>query len=238
MTDMKPLPHLRKFLFVIAALPMLLLHACASTQFTAGEQKNSLPLMERDLIEGVHSVAVATFFGDSNNWKGLAEETLSIPGLSVVTADGTDLSALGPDNRREALVKLGLFLRSDAVLNGVLITGEDRGEIIVQLISTKDSRLLFWQAADFSRKGSPIDPNAQRKLLSKMLGPLLANIATREKTPAPLPARQPAAETPRKTDIRPAESEALPKTEKKPKSDRRQDKGRKPYPASEDISPM
>lgn len=238
MTDMKPLLHLRKFLFVIAALPLLMLHACASTQFTAGEQKNSLPLMERDLIEEVHSVTVTTFFGDSNNWKGLAEETLSIPGLSVVTADGKGLSTLGPDNRREDLVKLGRSLRSDAVLNGVLITGENHGEIIVQLISTIDSRLLFWQAADFTHKGGPIDPNAQRELLSRMLGPLLATIATREKTPAPPPVRQPAAETPRKTDIRPAEPEALPKTEKKPKGDRRQDKGRKPSPASEDISPM
>jgi len=238
MTDMKPLPHLRKFLLVIAALPLLLLYACASTQFTAGEQKNSLPLMEKDLIEEVHSVAVATFFGDNNNWKGLAEETLSIPGLSVVTAGGTDLSALGPDNRREALVKLGRSLRSDAVLNGVLITGEDRGEIILQLISTGDSRLLFWQAADYTHKGAPIDPYAQRELLSKMFGPLLANIAKREKPAAPRTARQPAAEAPRKTDIMPPEPEALPKTEKKPKSDRRQDKGRKPPPASEDISPM
>jgi hypothetical protein len=238
MTDMKLLPHLKKFLFVNFALPLLLLHACASTQFTAGEQKNSLPLMERDLIEEVHSVAVATFFSDSNNWKGLAEETLSIPGLSVVTAGGTDLSTLGPDNRREALVKLGRSLRSDAVLNGVLITGVDRGEIIVQLISTKDSRLLFWQAADFTHKGGPIDPNAQRELLSKMFGPLLANIATREKPPAPPPVRQPVAETPRKPDIKPAEPEALPKIEKKPKSDKKQDKGRKPSPASEDISPM
>ncbi len=238
MTDMKPLSHLRKLLFVNSVLPLLLLHACASTQFTAGEQKNSLPLMERDLIEEVHSVAVATFFGDSNNWKGLAEETLSVPGLSVVTAGGTDLSTLGPDNRREALVTLGRSLRSDAVLNGVLITGEGRGEIIVQLVSTKDSRLLFWQAADFAYKGGPIDPNAQRELLSKIFGPLLANIAKREKPPTPQPLQQPVAETLRKTDIKPAEPETLPKIEKKPRSDRRHDKGRKPSSPPEDISPM
>lgn len=238
MTDMKQLPHLRKFLLVIAALPLLLLNACASTQFTVGEQKNSLPLIEKDLIEEVHSVAVATFFGDGNKWKGLAEETLSVRGLSVVAAGGTDLSALGPANRREALVKLGRSLRSDAVLNGVLITGEDHSEIILQLISTRDSRLLFWQAADFTHEGGPIDPNAQRDLLSKMFGPLLANIAKREKPAAYRPVRQPSAETPRKTDIRPAEPEALPKIEKKPKSDRRQDKGRKGPPVSEDISPM
>jgi hypothetical protein len=237
MTDMKRLPHQGKFLFVIAALPLLLLHACASTQFTAGDQKNSLPLMEKDLIEEVHSVAVAPFFSDRNNWRGSAEETLSIPGLSVVTADGADLSTLGPDNRRDALVKLARSLGADAVLNGVLIPGEDKGEIILQLISTKDSRLLFWQAADFVYKEGPIDPDAQRELLSKMFRPLLANIATREKPPAPQPSRQPTAETPPKIDTRP-EVEVQPKTEKKPKSDRRHDKGRKPSPSSEDISPM
>jgi hypothetical protein len=240
MTDMTRLPHLEKLLFVIAVLPLLLLHACASTQFTAGEQKNSLPLMEKGLVEEVHSVAVAPFFSDNNNWKGSAEETLSIPGLSVVTADKADLSTLGPDNRRDVLVELARSLGTDAVLNGVLIPGEDRGEIIVQLISTKDSRLLFWQAADFVHKVGRIDPDAQRELLSKMFAPLLANIAKREKPPAPKPSRQQAAETPPKMDkigTKP-EIEAQPKAEKKPKSDRRHDRGRKPSPSSEDISPM
>lgn len=225
---------------MIAVLPLLLLHACASTQFTSGEQKNSLPLVEKGLIEEVHSVAVAPFFNDSGNWRGSAEETLATPRLSVVTADRADLSALGPDDRRDALVELARSLGTDAVLNGVLIPGEGRGEIVVQLISTKDSRLLFWQAADFVNKGDRIDPNAQRELLSKMFAPLLANIANRERPPAPKPSLQPAAETPPKMDkmdTKP-EIEAPPKTEKKPKSDRRHDKGRKPSPASEDISPM
>ncbi len=236
MTDMKLLPHLRKFLSLITALPLLLFYGCASTQFTPGDQKNSLPLIEKDLIEQVHSVAVATFFGDGNNWKGAAEEALSATGLSVVRADRNAFATLGPDNRREALVKLGRSLRSDAVLNGVLIEGEGRGEIIVQLISTNDSRLLFWQAADFTYKGGLIDPNAQRELLSKMFGPLLANIAKRKKPPAPHPVLQPAAETPQRTDARQV-PDTLPKTEKKPKSERRHDKGRKPA-ASEDVSPM
>jgi hypothetical protein len=50
--------------------------------------------------------------------------------------------------------------------------------------------------------------------------------------------QQPAAETPCKTDIKPAEPEAPPKIEKKPKSNKKQDKGRKPSPAPEDVSPM
>jgi hypothetical protein len=240
MTDMRRLPHPGKLLVAIAVLPLLLLHACASTQFTAGEQKNSLPLVEKGLIEEVHSVALAPFFSDSNNWRGLAEETLAIPRLSVVTTERADLSTLGPDNRGEALVKLARSLGTDAVLNGVLISGEGRGEIIMQLISTKDSRLLFWQAVDFVTKGGRIDPNAQRELLSKMFAPMLANIAKREKPPAPKPSRQPTAETPSKMDkmdTKP-EIEAQPKTEKKPKNDRRHDKGRKPSPSSEDISPM
>ncbi len=237
MADMEPLPHLRKFLLVIAALPVLLLGACASSQFTAGERKNSLPLIEKGLIEEAHSVAVAPFFGDGSNWKEITEDVLSVPGLSVVSAGGADLSALGPDNRRDALVKLGRSVRADAVLNGVVISGADRGEIVIQLFSTKDSRLLFWQAADFTHKRGPIDPNAQKELLARMLGPALANLAKREKPATHHPLQQPAAETRRKADTKP-EQEAPPKAEKRPKSDRRHDKGRKPPPASEDVSPM
>jgi hypothetical protein len=238
MADMKRLPHQEKLLLAVSLLPLLLLHACASTQFTAGDQKNSLPLIEKDLIEKVHYVAVAPFFMDRGDWRRSAEKALSAPGLSIITADREDISTLGPDNRRDAIVKLARSLGADAVLNGVLITGEGGGEIIVQLISAKDSRLLFWQAADFINKEGRIDPNAQRELLSKMFGPLLANIAKRERPPAPMPSRLPAAETPSKADTKP-EIEVQPRAEKKPKgSDRRRDKGRKPSLPPEDISPM
>ncbi len=245
MAEMKLSPYLKKFSFVIVALSLLLLHACASTRFSAGEQKNSMPLLEKDMLESVHSVVIAPFFSDSNNWSGLARETLSVRTLSVIPAGGADFAVLGPYDRRDALVRLGRSLRADAVLNGVLINREDRHEIIMQLISTKDSRVLFWQAADFTHKEGPIDRGAQQKLLSKMLGPLVANIAKKEGPPAPPPPQQPKAEAPHGIVTRP-ETEARPKPdapskiEKKPKVDRRRDRDREraPAPPSEDISPM
>ena len=230
---------------MIVALPLLLLHACASTQFSAGEQKNSMPLLEKDMLENVHSIVVAPFFSDSNNWSGLVRETLSVRALSVIPVGDAGLSNLGPYDRRDALVRLGKSLRADAVLNGVLINREDHREIIVQLISTKDSRVLFWQAADFTHKGGRIDPGAQRELLSKMLGPVVANVAKKERPTAPLPLRQPKTEAPQGILTKP-EAEARPKPdtpqkiEKKPKVDRRRDrdKERAPAPPSEDVSPM
>lgn len=243
MTDMTRLPHPGKILFVIAVLPVLLLHACASTQFIAGDQKNSLPLMEKDLVSEVHSVVVAPFYHDRNNWREVAEQTLSIPGVSVVPAGGTDITALDPDNRRDALVMLGRSLKADAVLNGVLFLKEDRCEIVLQLISTKDSRVLFWQAADFTSKEGPMDPVAQKELLLRMLGPVLANVAKRESPvkPAslerPLGAAAPKIESGPEAEVQP-KTELQPKPEKKTKNDKRRDKGRKPSPPSEDISPM
>jgi hypothetical protein len=239
--QMKPIPRLRKFSFVIFVLPLLLLHACASTRFSAGEQKNSMPLMEKDMLENVHSIVVAPFFGDSNNWSDVVRETLTARALSLIPAGNANFSTLGPYGRREALVKLGRSLRADAVMNGILLNRDGRGEIIIQLISTKDSRVLFWQAADFTQKEGPIDPVAQREFLSGMLKPVLAHAAKKEAPPEPLASQQPRTEAPTRpeADMRPGPA-APSKIEKKPKVDRRRDRDREltPAPPSEEISPM
>ncbi len=232
---MKRLSHPGMFFILIVTL--ILLHSCSTTQFIAGNPKISMPLIEKDLIEEVHSVAVTPFFSDRSNWRQLAEETLSVTRVSLIPAGDTDLSTRGPDDRREILVKIGRSVHADAALNGVLISGENHSEIIIQLISTKDSRLLYWQAADFKQKEGPTDKNSQKELISKMLGPLLANIAKREKSLSPLPPPKPRAETQPKQEKKP-EPQVLPKSEKKPKGEKRPDKGSKPSPPADEISPM
>jgi hypothetical protein len=240
----------------ISALPIYLLMvvtlaACATSRFIAGDQKNSLPLAERRLIEEVHSVAVAPFYHDDYHWRQLAQETLSAPKLEVVSerkvdaaarGTGKDLSGIGPDARGDVLVKLGRSLQTDAVLNGVVLSNGDRHELIIQLISSDDSRILFWQAADFKSKDKLMDPDAQRKLISRMLAPLVANVAKRRKPPAAQPVHLKTLEAPTAAPRRQADQgpkpENQPKAEKRQKAGKRHEREQRPAAAPEDISPM
>ncbi|MGE5300917.1 MAG: hypothetical protein ACM3MB_08135 [Acidobacteriota bacterium] len=235
----------------LICLPLLIaLSACATSRFTAGDQKNSLPLADRRLVEEVQSVAVAPFYHDDNHWRQLAQEALSTPKLEVIPAGkvdaagrntGKELSTIGPDNRAGMLVKLGRSLQADAVLNGIVLSKGDQLELIIQLISSADSRILFWQAADFSFQGERIDAASQRKLISRMLEPLVANAAKRGKPlmtpPAPKAVVAPAA-APKQAIEHGPKPGSQPKAEKKQKIDRRHEREPKPPAVPEDISPM
>ncbi len=234
------------YLFIVLALS-----ACATSRFIAGDQKNSLPLADRHLIEEVHSVAVAPFYHDDYHWRQLAQEALSSPRLEVISArkvdtaardTGRDLSGIGPDGRAGVLVKIGRSLQADAVLNGIVLTKEDRHELIIQLISSADSRILFWQAADFTPRDKHIDLDAQRELISRMLAPLVASAAKRGRPLAAPPAQQKAVEAPMAAPKRQADQEPKPENqprpERKQKAGKRHEREQKPAVAPEDISPM
>ncbi len=234
------------YLLIVAALS-----ACAATRFSAGDQKNSLPLPDRRLVEEVHSVAVAPFYNDDNHWRELAQETLSAPRIDVISArkvdaaareTGKDLSGFGPDGRAGLLVKLGRSLQADAVLNGIVLSKGNRHELIIQLISSADSRILFWQAVDFTPPGRRIDADVQRELISRMLAPLVANAAKRGRPVMSQPVQPKSVEAPAAPVKRQAAQEPQsgnqPKAEKKQKTGKRHEREHRPPTAPEDISPM
>ena len=196
----------------ISPLLALLIHSCASTGISIGEQKNSLPFMGKELIEEVHTVAVPPFYGNQDNWKETIQEILSsVKRVSVIApskvdsaikSSRKDLPALGVDERFDLMGRLGRSLHADAVINGLIISKDNHNEIILQLISSKDSKILWWQAVEF--RGDNPSPSDQRELLTKMLSPLLAHIGKGEKS----------------------------------KSDKRPDKGPKPSATPDDVGPM
>jgi len=199
---------------IIIASLLLLLAGCASVgqKFSAGEPKNSLPFMAKDLVEEMHSIAVPPFSGDRQAWHEAAQEVIAqapkaslIPQKKLDAAIRTtkkDPALLLLEERIEYVSKLGKSVQADAVLNGVILSREDRHELILQLVSSKDSRVLWVQTADFSFKDNQITRSDQKELLNKMLSPLIPLLGKREK-----PSRKP-------------------------------DKGVKPQQAPEDVSPM
>jgi len=211
--------------------------ACASTggfsKFSAGEMKNSLPLFDRDAVEETHSVSIPAFYNDNNNWRQLAYETLLFAKINIVPSEKTDqavgsgkkkLSLLSPQERADYLGQTGKSLRTDAVLNGMVLTKDNGSELVLQLLSSKDSRILWLQAADFSMKDdSAVDQ--QKALLSKMLSTLIQHIGTRAK-PVIAPAKQ-----------QPI-TEEQPKTDTRPKTQKKYKKETKPAPPADEISPM
>ena len=246
-------PHFfcRLYAPLVCLFALIALSACATSRFFAGDQKNSLPLADIRLIEEAHSVAVAPFYQDDNHWRQLTQEALSTSKLDVIPADkvdaagrntGKDLSIVGPEKRAGALVKLGRSLQADAVLNGIVLPKGDRHELIIQLLSSGDSRILFWQAADFSFPGGRIDPDSQRELISRMLAPLIANAAKRGKPLVTHPVRARSVEAPAAAPKQAIEHGpkpgSQPKAEKKQKIDRRHEREPKPLAVPEDISPM
>lgn len=229
--------HLTTRKTIIIASLLLLLAGCASMgqKFSAGEPKNSLPFMSKDLVEEMHSIAVPPFSGDRQSWDEAAQEVLAqAPKASVVPQKKLDAAIknskqdpmlLQPEERVEYAARWGRAVQADAVLNGVILNRDDRHELILQLISSRDARVIWIQAADFSFKGEQVSRNDQKELLHKMVSPLFPLLGSREK---PVQSRQ---EMQQRTepDQRP---------DKKSKPSRKPGKGVKPEPLPEDVSPM
>jgi hypothetical protein len=65
-------------------------------------------------------------------------------------------------------------MQTDAVMNGVILDKEGHYEISLQVISSKDSRLIWWQAVDVSFREGALLRSEQQKVLSSLLSPFLA----------------------------------------------------------------
>ena len=215
----------------------------------AGEPKNSLPLTGRESLEYVHSIAVAPFYGDTVRWREITQNVLAssagarfsvIPSQKVDAAAAgmaRDLQAAGPQSRGDLLAGVGRQIDADAVVNGVILWKETP-ELIIQVISSRDGRVLYWQAADFTMKDVPPSDGPQQ-LIRKMLGPVVDNAGRKERPLAASP--KPEVETQPKAEVRQDAGQAPrpeppQKHERKQKPDKR--KGAKPSPADEDVSPM
>jgi len=225
-----------------------LMSAEAPTPMSAGGPKNSLPFFDKDLAEGLHTIAVPPFLGDRHNWHELVVEVLSSSKKITVTPSGEinaamkyskrDLSSLLPEERPAFIAGLGRAIQADAVMNGIILDKEGHNEIILQVISSKDSRLIWWQAVDVNFREGALSRSEQQKVLSSLLFPFLALAGKREPQPQPQLKQEP--EPP--SGLTP-ESEEPPRTETplmKPaqKSKKKPHKYQKPLQAPDDISPM
>ena len=205
----------KSLLYLALACLLLSMSACASTRVisksSAGEMKNSLPLFDKDAVEETHSVSMPAFYNDNNNWRQLTYEALLFAKIDIVPFEKTEqavgagkkkLSLLSPQERADYLGQIGKSLRTDAVINGMVLSKDNRSELVLQLLSSKDSRVLWWQAADLSMKDDTAFQDQQKTLLSRMLSTLIQHIGNKEK-PVIAPAKQqPITEEPAKTDTR------------------------------------
>ncbi len=206
--------------------------------------------MAKDLVEEMHSIAVPPFSGDSHAWHEAAQEVIAqAPKAShvaqkkldsAIKAAKKDPALLSPEERIEYATRLGKSIQADAVLNGMVLSGEDRYELILQLVSSKDSRVLWFQAADFTFKGQQLIKSDQKELLNKMLSPLIPLLGKREKPLMPAQQKQEIqqkAEPEQKSEPQ-QKSDQLPRSDKKTKPSKKSDKGVKPELTPEDVSPM
>ena len=228
----------KSLLSLALACLLLSMSACASigvgSKFSAGEMKNSLPLFNKEAVEETHSVSIPAFYNDHNNWRQLTYETLLFATIDIVPSEKTaqdidtgkkKLSLLSPQERTDYLGQIGKSLRTDAVINGMVLTKDNRSELVLQLLSSKDSRILWWQAADFSIKGDTASEDQQKAFLSDMLSTLIEHIGNKEK-----PVIAPAKHQPK--------TEEQPKTDTSPKTQKKYKKDTKPAPPAGEISPM
>jgi len=232
---------------------LLALAACASTKpvqnFTSGEEKNRLPFFEKSLLEEVHSITVPPFYGDRHGWRNSVLEVIAsserlhiLPqeNMAGVTSESNGTVSPGPEDLPDFLAGLGRSAGSDAVLNGIILESKDRHEIILQLIASRDARVLWWQAEEFAFTSSAPSPSDQEKMMAEMLNPLLAHLAKKEKPVI--------AETPPRCDGRsqgdaetktePLKGDTEPKPVTKPKAEKRLRKSPQPQPSTEDVNPM
>lgn len=184
-----------RIIFVAAILVFLAACSTLYSGFNSGESKNSLPLFEKNMIEEVHSIAVPPFYGDKHNWKNLTYNFLSYEkGIALVSNSKFEqsmkkmnikLSNVKLASRIDVLSSLGRAVDADAVINGVVLDkgrfllGIRDGEIIIQIVSSKDGRVIWWQAANFKYKEDNISKAEQESLISKMLEPVLPHISKR-----------------------------------------------------------
>lgn len=237
-----------RFLSVFAFLSALtLLSSCAPIgrypSMTTGEPKNTLPFFDKGRVEELYSIAVPPFASDQHNWNELAVEILSSSKRISVTPSRKinaelknskgDLSSLRPEERPGFLAALGRTVKTDAVINGVILDKEQQHEIILQVISVKDSRVIWWQAIDFNFRGDSLSRADQKKVLSSLLFPFLERAGIKK----PLSQPQMKEEVP--SGLSP-QTEEPSVTETPPASnlDKKPDKGRKPLQVPDDISPM
>lgn len=218
--------------------------SCVTPGMKTGAIKNSIPVTGRELLEEVHVIAIPAFYGDRQNWKEVSYEVLfSSKRIKVLPPDQVDaaMKRQSPDfsnvksqDRGSALARAGKGLPADAVMNGMVLPKDDEAELVIQLISLTDGRVLFWQAVDLSPKDGQIGHDGKKAALAEMLAPILEHAGKRNK-PAQVPAViKPKAE-PKPVVIEPqpvAPLKADPaKTEKKPRKSR-------PSRPSDTISPM
>jgi len=238
--------YLTHIFFSLAAFFFALsfLSACASSglypSLSIGEPKNSIPFFEKNLIEELHSIVVPPFRGDQHNWHEIAGEILSSSGRVSLIPSGkitaflksskTELSSLSQEERLDVMARLGRATHADAVLNGAIINRNGQQEIILQLISSRDSRTMWWQASDFSSRADSLSQSDRMKVLSSVLSPLLAYAGKKVTQPSTQMKQEP--EVP---EMPAKEGEQRPKRPG-PKQEKKPDKNQKP--SAGDISPM
>ncbi|MHB8882066.1 MAG: hypothetical protein ACYC69_11225 [Thermodesulfovibrionales bacterium] len=219
--------------------------SCVTTGARSGPPKNSLPVVSRDMLEEVHTIAIPAFYGDRQNWRGISSEVLfASKRITVVPTDQVELAIKGsikdfpslrPEERGQALGRLGRNLKADAVLNGVILSREDQDEVLLQLISLKDSKIIFMQAVDLSPKDAPFEHEQKKTVISGMLAPVLEHAGKRKKLPPPAPHKEvPVIIAPQPEPQHPPVS---PRPEPQPRKPRRGTRPA-PAPAPDNISPM
>jgi hypothetical protein len=232
------------FLFLMISVTASLF-SCVTAGMKAGPPKNSIPVSGREMLEEVNVIAIPPFYGDTQNWKEVVYEVLfPAKRISVLPPDRVDaairkkipdFASLRSQDRGSALAKTGRALGADAVMNGMFLPREDQAELVIQLISLTDGRILFWQAVDLSPRDGQIDHTAKKALITEMLTPVLEHAGTRKK-PAPVtvkPYEEPKQE-PVKIEPQPAPQ---PRPETQPRTEKKQKKS-KPAPSTDNISPM
>jgi len=227
------------FLVIISAV-----FSCATQGMKAGAVKNSIPVADRELLEEVHVIAIPAFYGDRQNWKEVSYEVLfSSKRIKVLPPDQVDAAmkiqnpdfvSMNSQDRGSALAKAARGLPADAVMNGMILPKDDAAELVIQLISLTDGRVLFWQAVDLSSKDGQIGHEGKKAALAEMLAPVLEH-AGKRKIPVPAPVViKPQAEP--KPEVIEPHPVAPPKADP-PKSDRKPRKSRPARPP-DTISPM
>jgi hypothetical protein len=171
---------------------------CASTGTSplmhVGEPKNSIPFLDKSRIEALKSIAVFPFHGEQLKWHEAAGEIISasgtlsvIPSREVATAlkySKKDLASVSQDDRAGLLSSLGRAVQADAVLNGYILKRIRQQELILQVISTKDSRVLWLQAVDLSFP-EDLSLSEHTEILSFVLSPLLEHAGKSRKKASP-----------------------------------------------------
>jgi len=239
--------HISRFLSArFACLVMLVAVAsCVTTGMKAGPLKNNLPVIAKENLEEVHSIAIPQFYNDRMNWKEITFEVLfASKRIVALPPDRVDagvrsalpnFGSLSPEDRAAALAKTSKAVHADAVINGMIIPRADADELVIQLLSLKDGRVLFLQTVDLSPRDGQMEHAARKAILADMLAPVIENAGKRKK-PAPAPVVIYPREEPKPIIIEP-QTTTPSKPEPLPKPEKRQKKP-KSAPAPDKISPM